>query len=101
MDGGQAGSTTIDDHGIPARGGEMSVAHAEIGEHDVVALLNSVNGWPVGTEGTVLNEGSSIKFIEISNHRGEGVDYLDVPVDRLRLVWKCPPPPVSIDQERR
>jgi hypothetical protein len=101
VDGGQAGSTTIDDDGIPARGVVMSVDYAEIGEHDVVALLSPINGWPVGTEGTVLDERPAIKFIEISNHRGEGVDYLDVPIDGLRLVWKCPPPPVSLDQEQR
>jgi hypothetical protein len=79
----------------------MSVARTEIGEHDVVALRNSVDGWPVGTRGTVLNERPELKFIEISNHRGEGVDYLDVPVAGLRLVWKCPPPPVSLVQEQR
>ncbi len=46
----------------------------------------------MGTEGTVLNDAPTDKYVEISNHRGEGVDYLEVPVDGLRLVWKCPPP---------
>lgn len=79
----------------------MSVAHNEIGEHDVVALRNSVDGWPMGTRGTVLNDRPEVKFIEISNHRGEGVDYLDVPVDGLLLVWKCPTPAASAEQQRR
>src|ERR1700749_3443978 len=101
MDGGRAGRAPIDEDGIPPRGAEMRVEHQAIRKHDVVALLNPTKGWPVGTEGTVIGERAALKFIEISNHRGEGVDYLDLPVGELRLVWKCPPPPVSLDQERR
>ena len=32
----------------------MSTTHTVIGEHDVVALLNPVEGWPAGAKGTVI-----------------------------------------------
>lgn len=69
----------------------MRDTYTEISEHDVVALLCPVDGWPIGTEGTVLNKRRAVKFIEISNHRGEAVDFLDVPTEALRLTWKCRP----------
>ncbi len=79
----------------------MEVARTDIGEHDVVALLNPVGGWPVGTEGTVLNRRPAVKFVEVSNHRGESVDFLDVPVEDLRLAWKCPSPPAAPERMER
>lgn len=101
MDGGHARCTALHDDCLPERGVEMSVQRTEIGEHDVVALLTPVNGWPVGTQGAVVHDRPTTKFIEICNHRGEGIDYLEVPIDELRLTWKCPPPSASLDQGRR
>jgi hypothetical protein len=65
---------------------------AMIAEHDVVELLVSVDGWPIGTSGTVISDSSGPKLVEISNHLGEELDFLCVPTDRLRLIWKCPYP---------
>ena len=71
----------------------MSATQTVIGEHDVVALLNSIDGWPAGTKGTVIIDEPALKFVEISNELGEDVACLDVAPDQLRLVWKCPHPP--------
>ncbi|MBS1863640.1 MAG: hypothetical protein JSS68_18240 [Actinobacteria bacterium] len=70
----------------------MSITGTEIGELDVVVLLNSVDGWPVGTKGTVVSDDPALKLIEVSNELGEAIAFLDVPPEQLRLVWKCPPP---------
>jgi hypothetical protein len=60
-----------------------------IGEHDVVEVLSAMDGWPAGTSGTVIIDGPDRKYVEISNHLGAGIDYLDVPTGQLRLIWKC------------
>ena len=70
----------------------MSTTHVEIGELDVVALRSSADGWPAGTEGTVVSDLGSCMWVEISNERGEELDTVSVPPENLRLVWKCPPP---------
>jgi hypothetical protein len=70
----------------------MTATQTVIGEHDVVALLTAVEGWPAGTKGTVIIDEPALKFVEISNEFGESMACLDVPPDQLRLVWKCPPP---------
>jgi hypothetical protein len=59
-----------------------------IGEHDVVAFRVPIDGWPVGTSGTVISEGPKFKTVEISNHLGEGLAFLNVPPDQLRVVWR-------------
>jgi hypothetical protein len=69
----------------------MSTMQTDVAEFDVVALLNSVGGWPSGTEGTIIHEWRASMLVEICNERGEALDELDVPKDQLRLVWKCPP----------
>jgi hypothetical protein len=68
----------------------MSATKTIIGEHDVVALLSPVDGWPEGTEGAVIDDRPSRKWVEVANERGECLDILFVPTDQLRLVWKCP-----------
>ena len=70
----------------------MSTTQIAIGEHDVVALLNPIDGWPAGTTGTVIIDEPALKFVEISNGLGEELACLDAAPDQLRLVWKCPPP---------
>jgi hypothetical protein len=80
-----------------------TVKHA-IGEHDVVALRRPVDKdevltrdpgedrgigqWPAGTEGTVVGDYGDHKLVEISNDRGEALDFLTVSVDDLELVIK-------------
>jgi hypothetical protein len=69
-------------------GAERKRVPLPIGEHDVVALLVPIDGWPAGTTGTVVHQSSGYKMIEISNHLGEDLAYLDVPPDRLKVVWR-------------
>ncbi|HEY2052601.1 MAG TPA: hypothetical protein VGH14_01550 [Solirubrobacterales bacterium] len=60
-----------------------------IGELDEVALLEAVDGWRIGTTGTVVEVSSGVGTIEIPGYLGESLDFLDVPTKRLRLVQKC------------
>jgi hypothetical protein len=68
-----------------------TVKHA-IHEHDVVALRNAVDKvqgtgqWPAGTTGTVVDERGADKLIEIYNDRGETLDFISQPEDKLKLV---------------
>lgn len=74
----------------------MSTTHTVIGEHDVVALVNAVERWPAGTEGTVVGIYPDYMIVEIDGIENSGDDMLeylpDVATEDLRLVWKCPPP---------
>jgi hypothetical protein len=60
----------------------------EINEIDVVSFKEPVGDWPAGTTGTVVMDFGSAKMVEISNERGEGLDFPVVPVTKLELVWK-------------
>lgn len=77
----------------------MSTTRTTIGEHDVVALLNPVGGWPAGTKGTVIFNDPGLKLIEICNEFGEALDELDVSPEQLQLVWKSagPVPEIAVD----
>ncbi len=72
----------------------MATAEQTIGEVDVVAFVrpvdrvDGVGKWPTGTTGTVVSDYDDHKEIEISNDRGETLDYVIVPVEQLRLVAK-------------
>lgn len=70
----------------------MRATETIIGEHDVVALINAVDGWPKGTEGAVVDDQPTRKWVEVANDLGECLDILFVPTEQLRLVWKCPSP---------
>ena len=59
-----------------------------IGEHDVVALVAAIDGWPAGTIGTVISEAGDCKTIEISNHRGEDLAFLEVLPEQVRVAWR-------------
>jgi hypothetical protein len=65
-----------------------------IEEIDVVAFLDAVDKdegtgkWPADTEGTVVIDFGDHKMVEISNDRGEALDFPVVPVDRLKLLTK-------------
>jgi hypothetical protein len=72
----------------------MATVEQEIGEVDVVAFVQAVDKvegvgeWPAGTTGTVLSDYGDHKEVEISNDRGEALDYVIVPVKQLQLVTK-------------
>jgi hypothetical protein len=72
----------------------MATVEQAIGEVDVVAFVQAVDKvdgvgqWPTGTEGTVLSDYGDHKEVEISNDRGEALDYVIVPVEQLQLVEK-------------
>lgn len=74
----------------------MSMTQTVIGELDVVALINPVERWPAGTEGTVVSDHLDYKLVEMPGIEDSGDDMWDyIPVvatENLRLVWKCPPP---------
>jgi len=55
---------------------------AVIGELDEVALLEAVDGWAIGTTGTVVAVSSTSGTIEIRGYLGESLDFLDVPIQR-------------------
>jgi hypothetical protein len=70
-----------------------AVKHA-IGEVDVVAFerpiekVDGVGKWPTGTIGAVVSDYGDIKEVEIVNDRGETLDLVMAPVERLKLVEK-------------
>jgi hypothetical protein len=72
----------------------MATVKQAIGEVDVVAFerpikkAEGVGNWPTGTTGTVVSDYGAVKQVEISNNRGEALDYVMVPVEQLQLVEK-------------
>lgn len=66
----------------------MSTTQAIVGEFDVVALVEAVDGWPPGTKGAVIFDHPDFKLVEIANDLGETLDELAVSEDQLRLVGK-------------
>jgi hypothetical protein len=66
----------------------MAAIKQRIEEIDVVELLDSVDGWPTGTTGTVVHDFGEVKTVEISNERGETLGLPSISTDRLRLVTK-------------
>lgn len=68
----------------------MSITQTFIGEYDVVALRNSVDGWPAGTEGTVVSMFPTHRWVEIVHDDGEDFDIVSVRPEDLKLVWKSP-----------
>ena len=73
----------------------MSTTPTDIGEYDVVALVNAVDRWPAGTKGTVVDIHPPYKTVEIEGIEqsdDDMLDYLPMVADEdLRLVSKCPP----------
>jgi hypothetical protein len=66
----------------------MPIVKQSIGEIDVVELLETVDGWPAGTSGTVVHDFGVVKTIEISNDRGETLALPSVPTEDLKLLVK-------------
>jgi hypothetical protein len=71
-----------------------SILKQAIHENDVVEFTQTVDKvegagqWPPGTMGTVVAEHSEHKLIEISNDRGEALDYISQTEDQLKLITK-------------
>jgi hypothetical protein len=65
-----------------------------IGEIDYVAFVEAVDKvegagrWPAGTRGTVVRDFGDYKMVEISNDRGESLDFPVVPQEKLGLITK-------------
>jgi hypothetical protein len=68
----------------------MATVEQQIEELDVVSLLRAHGRWPKGCEGTVVDDYGSVKLIEIANDLGQTLDLIEVPVDQLKLIYKCP-----------
>jgi hypothetical protein len=69
----------------------MSVTRTDIGEHDVVALRNPVEGFPAGTEGAVISMFPTHRWVEVEDESDDwGCRTISVPTEQLELVWKCP-----------
>lgn len=66
----------------------MATVKQMIEENDVVELLDAVDRWSAGTDGTVVSERGELKLVEISDDRGVTLDYVSVPEPRLKLVAK-------------
>lgn len=66
----------------------MAAVKQAIHEIDVVELIEAVDGWPAGTNGTVVHDLGETKMVEISNDRGETLGLPSIPTELLRLVAK-------------
>jgi hypothetical protein len=72
----------------------MTVVKQAIHEHDVVALtqpvdkVEGVGQWPPGTIGAVVSERAEHKLIEITNDRGEALDFISQIESQLELITK-------------
>lgn len=68
----------------------MATVKQKIKENDVVKLLDPVEKWPAGTDGTVISERGKWKLIEISEDQPPGamLDMISVAEDRLKLIAK-------------
>jgi hypothetical protein len=70
----------------------MATVKQAIGEIDVVAFVDAVDKeegtgkWPTGTTGTVVHDFGDFKMVEISNERGEALDFPVVAVEKLKLI---------------
>jgi hypothetical protein len=70
----------------------MTVSTTSIEELDSVAFLRAEGSWPAGTEGAVVSDYGNQKLVEIANENGEGLDFVTIPNDQLRLIHKHRPP---------
>lgn len=64
----------------------MSPATTAISEGDEVALLTSIDGWPIATTGIVIEDHPDYKVIVISEWLGKEVDRISTPTEQLRLI---------------
>jgi hypothetical protein len=66
----------------------MATVKQKVKEFDVVELLDSVDGWPAGTQGAVVDEVDKWRQIEIADTRGQMLDLISVSESRLKLISK-------------
>lgn len=57
-------------------------------ELDVVRTTAPIHGWPVGTEGTLLEAFADSGLVEVGDPVGEKFDILTVPYAHLAVVWR-------------
>jgi hypothetical protein len=67
----------------------MATVRHQIAEHDVVALREPVDAWPVGTSGTVVSDYGKTKLIEISDDSGATLDLIQAPLAMLDVTWRA------------
>jgi hypothetical protein len=63
----------------------MASASPVIEEHDVVQFTAPIARWPAGTKGTVVSDHGPVKLVEISDSWGCALDFVDAPVELLKL----------------
>jgi hypothetical protein len=72
----------------------MTTVKQAIGDVDFVAFVQAVEKddgvgqWPAGTTGTVVSDYGDHKVVEISDDRGQAMDFVTVPVEQLELIAK-------------
>jgi|HubBroStandDraft_2_1064218.scaffolds.fasta_scaffold383789_2 hypothetical protein len=71
-----------------------TTVNSKIGEHDVVALTDTITKaentgtWPAGTKGAVISDFGDHKMVDIANEQGETLDMPIIAVEKLELVSK-------------
>lgn len=78
----------------------MTTTKTAIGEHDMVTLRRSVDGWPGGTKGTVISVFPTHRWVEVGDGQGESLDIVSARPEELRLVWKAPDPDRAADVDQ-
>ena len=58
-----------------------------IEEHDVVRFLEPLQGWPAGTEGTVVATHPEALMVEICDEQGAALDFVWAPDALLEVTW--------------
>lgn len=59
------------------------------GELDVVSLREKVNGWPTGTEATVVHAYDEAGLLEVTDDDGETLDVVMADYAQLNIVWRA------------
>lgn len=66
----------------------MDGKRREVEENDVVRFLAPIGRWPAGAEGTVISAAfADVMLVEISDHDGCALDFVDAPVELLEVTW--------------
>jgi hypothetical protein len=65
----------------------MTAKRRVIEEHDVVRFREPLQGWPAGTEGTVVAMHPEALMVEISDDQGAALDFVWAPDALLEVTW--------------
>jgi hypothetical protein len=66
----------------------MATVRQRIRENDVVELRQPVEGWPTGTDGTVVAEQGDWKLVEIADESGVTLDFISTLDAQLKVLFK-------------